>query len=40
MRGAVPSIRATTTISALSTPTAAPTITTPIIPGRWPPDFA
>ena len=40
MRGAVPSIRATTTISALSTPTAAPTITTPTIPGRWPPDFA
>nr|DAY64365.1 MAG TPA: hypothetical protein [Caudoviricetes sp.] len=39
MRGAGPSIPATPTISALSTPTAAPTTTTRIIPMAWPPDF-
>lgn len=39
MRGAVPSVRATTTFSALSTPAAAPALATPAIPGRWPPAF-
>uniref|UniRef100_A0AAU8B8X0 Uncharacterized protein n=1 Tax=Dulem virus 34 TaxID=3145752 RepID=A0AAU8B8X0_9CAUD len=36
---AVPSIPATPTISALSTPTARPTIATRTIPAAWPPDF-
>ena len=39
MPGAVPSMPATPTISALSIRTAAPTTTTRTIPGGWPPDF-